>query len=252
MFLEHYFSHWNKPGHMTLYWNIKMRSQLLRGSTSVSLSVENCTSVACAVRFNSIGGRSQAVCSYAPQRSQKSVATALPAAPKAQRSGPSAEQKNLGEGWNHVVQGGRVVKASTIPPSKPHPNPPPQKVTKAPSKATVTATRVTARPKKPEPKPPAAPQRAPGKSQKKAAASAKTAAAKPSKPSLVVPTQNPTSPLEDIIDLFDHLSNHECVELTRRLLTSISSLPKGAARSRAVLKIVILFIAEYGSTPQED
>ena len=103
-----------------------------------------------------------------------------------------------------------------------------------------------------EPKPPAAPQRAPGKSQKKAAASAKTAAAKPTTPSLVVPTQNPTSPLEDIVDLLDHLSHHECVELTRRLLTSVSSLPKGAARSRAVLKIVILFIAEYGSTPQED
>ena len=40
---------------------------------------------------------------------------------------------SLGEGWNHVVQGGRVVKATAIPPNKPHPNPPHQ-VTKAPSK----------------------------------------------------------------------------------------------------------------------
>jgi len=47
-----------------------------------------------------------ALAKQAPQRSLKSVATALPAAPKAQRAGPSAEQRNLGEGWNHVVQGG--------------------------------------------------------------------------------------------------------------------------------------------------
>jgi hypothetical protein len=34
-----------------------------------------------------------------------------------------------------------------------------------------------------------------------------------------------------------------------RLLTAVPTLPSGAARSRAVLKIVILFVAEYGSTP---
>jgi hypothetical protein len=37
--------------------------------------------------------------------------------------------------------------------------------------------------------------------------------------------------------------------VTRRLLTSISSLPTRAARPRAVLKTVILFVAEYGSRP---
>ena len=116
----------------------------------------------------------------------------------------------------------------------------------------MTATRETARPKKPELKSNAAPQRAPGKSKKIAVASVKTAAAKPTKPSLVVPTQNSTSPLEDISDLLDHLPLRACVELPRRLLTSISSLPTGAARPRAVLKIVILFVAEYGITPQED
>jgi len=47
-----------------------------------------------------------AIAKQAPQRRRKSVATAQPAAPKAQRAGPSAEQKSLGEGWNHVVQGG--------------------------------------------------------------------------------------------------------------------------------------------------
>jgi hypothetical protein len=65
----------------------------------------------------------------------------------------------------------------------------------------------------------------------------------------VVPTQSSTSPLEEISDLLDYLPIHACVELTRRLLTSISSLPTGAARPRAVLKTVILFVAEYGSTP---
>jgi hypothetical protein len=40
--------------------------------------------------------------------------------------------------------------------------------------------------------------------------------------------------------------------MTRRLLTSITSLFTGAAHPRAVLKNVILFVAEYGSTPYED
>jgi len=47
-----------------------------------------------------------AVAKQAPQRRRKSVATAQPADPKAQRAGPSAEQMKLGEGWNHVIQGG--------------------------------------------------------------------------------------------------------------------------------------------------
>jgi len=137
----------------------------------------------------------------------------------------------------------------TNPPNNPHPNPPPHQVTKAPAKPTVTVTRKTAKPKKPELKSTAAPQRASGKSKKKAVASVKTAAVKPTTPNLVVPIQNPTSPLEDISDLLDHLPLHACVELTRRLLTSISSLPTGTARPRAVLKTIILFVAEYGSTP---
>ena len=77
----------------------------------------------------------------------------------------------------------------------------------------------------------------------------KTASAKPTTPELVVHTQTSNSPVDDISDLLDHLPTQACVELTRRLLTSISSLPTGAARPRAVLKTVILFVAEYGSTP---
>jgi hypothetical protein len=79
--------------------------------------------------------------------------------------------------------------------------------------------------------------------------SVKTAAAKPTTSELVVRTQSPTYTLEEISDLIDHKPIHACVELTLRLLTSIFSLPTGAARPQAVLKTVILFVAEYGSTP---
>jgi len=79
--------------------------------------------------------------------------------------------------------------------------------------------------------------------------SQKETAAKSTNPDLVVPTQIPISPLEDISDHLDRLPLQACVELTCRLLTSISSLPTGAARPRPVLKTVILFVAEYGSTP---
>jgi len=189
-----------------------------------------------------------ALAKQAPERSRKSVATGKPASPKAQRAGPNAEQRNLGEGWNHVVRGG-VVEATTNPPNNPHPNRPPHQDTNALAKPTVTATRETARPKKPELKSTAAPQRAPGKSKKKAVTTVKTTAAKTATPSLVFPTQNPNSPLENISDLLDHLPLQAFVELTRGLLASIASLPTGAVRPRAVLKTVIIFVAEYGSTP---
>ena len=67
----------------------------------------------------------------------------------------------------------------------------------------------------------------------------------------MVPNQSPTNPLEEISDLLDSLPLQAGVELTRRLLPSFSSLPSGAARPRAVLKTVILFVAEYGSTPRK-
>jgi hypothetical protein len=108
---------------------------------------------------------------------------------------------------------------------------------------------MTDRPKKLDPKSTAGPKPAAGKPKTKAAAIVKTAAAKPTTPDLVVPTQ--TSTLEEISDL-NRLPLQACVKLTRRLLTSITSLLKGADRPRAVLKTVILFVAEYGSTPYED
>jgi hypothetical protein len=97
---------------------------------------------------------------------------------------------------------GRVVKATT-PSSNSNLKPTPQPVTEVPRQPKVTATRKTAGPKKLEPKSTAATKPAAGKSSKKAAASLKTAAAKPTTPDLVVPTQSPTSTQEDISDLLD-------------------------------------------------
>jgi len=163
---------------------------------------------------------------------------------------------DLGEGWSHVVQGGRVVNAISIT-STTTPNPQPVKET--PKQPDVTTTRKAAKPKKPAPKKPApkrpapkpaaAAEAAPAKPSKRAPVSVKTTAAKPKPNELVVNPQRPASVLEDISDLLDNLPLQACVELTRRLLTSIPFLPPGAARPRAVLKTVILFVAEYGSTP---
>jgi len=104
-------------------------------------------------------------------------------------------------------------------------------------------------PRKHKPKSAAASKPTAGKRNKKAAASVKTAATKSTTPELVVPTQTSTSPIEDISDHLDHLPNQACVDLTRRLLTTISSLPTGAARKRAILKNVIFYVAQYGRTP---
>ena len=52
-------------------------------------------------------------------------------------------------------------------------------------------------------------------------------AAKPTNPELLVPTNSSNSPMENISDLLDHLPIQACMELTRRLLTSISPSPQG-------------------------
>jgi hypothetical protein len=68
-------------------------------------------------------------------------------------------------------------------------------------------------------------------------------------PKILNPT-NPTlapqitqSPIEEISDLLDTLPIDACVDLTLRILTAAPTLPSGAARSRAVLKIIVLFVA---------
>jgi hypothetical protein len=170
-----------------------------------------------------------ALAKRAPVQGPKSSTAGNSPAKKATQFKPSEEQMQLGEGWSHVVRGGRVVKATTPPPT---PNPVPPLATQA-QKPIATPTSNTAKPKKPAPKIPAAP---------------KADLAQPSTELVGNPHPTP-SPLEDISDLLDQLPFDACVELTRRLLTSISSLPSGAARERAVLKTVIFFVAEYGSTP---
>jgi hypothetical protein len=54
---------------------------------------------------------------------------------------PSAQQLSLGDGWNHVLRGGRVAKAQPALPAKPTPT----EVTEAPKKAPVTSTSKKAR-----------------------------------------------------------------------------------------------------------
>jgi hypothetical protein len=61
--------------------------------------------------------------------------------------------------------------------------------------------------------------------------------------------QSAKSPAEEICDLLNTLLLGACVELTRRLLATVPTLPSGAERSRTVFKFVVLFVAEYGSTP---
>jgi hypothetical protein len=54
--------------------------------------------------------------------------------------------------------------------------------------------------------------------------------------------------MEKITDLLDTRPITACEELTRRLLTAAPTLLSEEVRSRAVLHIVVLFVAENGST----
>jgi len=79
------------------------------------------------------------------------------------------------------------------------------------------------------------------------AAKVKTPVAKPTTPSLVVPTRNPTNLPEEISDIHHH-QLYARLEMTRRFLTSISSLQTGKARPRAVLMFVKSFLNDYNRT----
>jgi hypothetical protein len=59
-----------------------------------------------------------------------------PTAPKAKQAEPFNKQESLVPGWNHIVLGGRVVKATL--PAIPHPTPDP--VTENPMRKEVTTT----------------------------------------------------------------------------------------------------------------
>jgi len=104
---------------------------------------------------------------------------------------------------------GRVVKATTTPPSNSNPIPTPQLVTEVPRQPKVTATRQTAGPKKPEPKPTAATKPSAGKSRKKAAAGVITAAAKfPTSTWWAPPKAPPPHSRVDLISSFASPSKH--------------------------------------------
>ena len=162
-------------------------------------------------------------------------------------AGPSAGQMELGESWNYVIRG----KLLSRPPPFHHQilKSSPQPVTAAPTQPNVTVTRNTARPNITKLKSTAATKSVAGKPEKEVVTSGKTVAPKPITPDLVFPTKSAISPLEGISDVLDCLPIQACVELTRRLLSTISFLQTEASRPRAVLKTVILFVAEYGSTP---
>ena len=75
------------------------------------------------------------------------------------------------------------------------------------------------------------------------------AAGKLTPPNLVVSTNNSTSPLEQISDFLDHLPLPQFVEVTPRLLTSISSLPTRAARPHPRLNTVIISWPNMAARP---
>jgi hypothetical protein len=64
----------------------------------------------------------------------------------------------------------------------------------------------------------------------------------------IPPPHSVKLPEEQTSDLLDTLPLGAYVELTRRLHTAAPNLPSGVACSQAVLKIVVVFVAEYGST----
>jgi len=75
---------------------------------------------------------------------------------------------------------------------------------------------------------------------------------KPNPAKLVVPPHPTHSSFESISKLLYNLPLEAFVELTRWLLTSISSIRTGEARPQAVLKTVIVFVDEYGSALRKD
>jgi len=101
-------------------------------------------------------------------------------------------------------------------------------------------------------KPTAAPKLAPVSTKWHVAKTAKPKVEDPKSANEVVPPHPNQSPLEGISDLLDKLPLETCVKLTHQLLTSAPTLPIGRARPQAVLKTVILFVAEYCSTAYLD
>jgi hypothetical protein len=168
------------------------------------------------------------------QRTRASGAAVQPAANRGVTPQPSAEQENLGSGWNHVVRGGRVVKA-TLPTL---PEPAPRSIIEVLQKDKMTELNTGSNAANPVLKAMKALRQAQVTSTKVKSGKSSPKNPNPTKP--IPPPQSFKSPFEEISDLLDTLPLGASVELTRRLLTAAPTLPSGAARSRAVLKIVVL------------
>jgi hypothetical protein len=156
----------------------------------------------------------------APERDHRSAATGNNPAPKRKPTGHSAEQMDLDEGWRHVVQGGHDFNANT---TSPNPKLIPQ-VTEEPTQPNVTAASNTPKSKRLEPKTTTAPKTASVKPTSLTVPNAKRTTVKHTSNKLVVDPHSINSPLYGIYDLIDQPPPQGCVELTRRLFTSISSL----------------------------
>jgi hypothetical protein len=143
-----------------------------------------------------------ALAKRAPGQGPKTIIMGKSPAKKATQFEPSQEQMQLGEGWSHVVRGGRVVNSAPPPP------------------APILNTSQLTEERKPltSNSQPAAPKAA---SVKRAVT--KAVAAQPTSTKLVVTPHSTSAPLEGICDLLDLIPIEACEELTRRLLTSISS-----------------------------
>jgi hypothetical protein len=145
--------------------------------------------------------------------------TRLPA-PKSAPPKPTPEQEALGTGWNHVVRGGRTLKthatSHTMSTNCGLGTQSEHQTAHSGSQFT------TAGPETP---------------------AEKSHLSRPNHADLTIPPSQ--SPIVGIADPLDKLPTQACFELTRRLLTTASSLQTGTARQRAVLKTVILFVAKY-------
>jgi hypothetical protein len=128
-----------------------------------------------------------------------------------------------------------------------HPEPSPKSITAAPDQREVTVTKKGGAAANPALKSTKVLRQAQVKNMQEEVKAGKSSPKIPNPPTPTPSPQTIKPPIE-ISDLLDTLPIKGCVELTRRLLTAAAILPSGAACSRAVLKIVVLFVAEYGST----
>jgi hypothetical protein len=141
-------------------------------------------------------------------------------APNSAPPKPTPEQKAHGTGWNHIVRGGRTLKAHATSPTMPSNSglgsQPEHKTAHSGGPFTTAGPEMPAE---------------------------KSHLSSPNHADLTIPPSQ--SPIERIADLFDKLPTQACFVLTRSLHTTDSSLQTGTALQSDVLKTVILFVAEY-------